>query len=81
MSNSRRREERAVGIGDCPDKVRRILPLLLMNSSSFLGDNAGPSPAGYSVHEHSLLALLSGTFGFGRKKNYMVVYSLAMLEQ
>ena len=71
----------AVGVGVCPDKVRRILPLLLTNSSNFLGDNAGPSPADDSVHQHSLLALLSGTFGFGRKENYMVVYSFAMLKQ
>lgn len=47
MSSSRRREESADGVGESPDKVRRILPLWLMKSSNLLGDSAGPSPFKY----------------------------------
>ena len=44
MSNSRRREEIADGVGESAERVRRMLPLWLMKSSRRLGDSAGPSP-------------------------------------
>lgn len=57
MSSSRRRDEMAVGVGESPDKVRRMLPLRLMNSSRRLGDRAGPRPVQV---EHFLTWVQSG---------------------
>lgn len=34
----------AAGVGDSPERVRRIFPLWLMNCRSILGVSAGPSP-------------------------------------
>lgn len=44
MSNSRRREEMEVGVGESAERVRSMLPFWLMNCSSSFGVNAGPSP-------------------------------------
>lgn len=44
MSNSRRREEMEVGVGESAERVRSMLPFWLMNCSRSLGVNAGPSP-------------------------------------
>lgn len=44
MSNSRRSEEIAVGVGESAERVRRMLPSWLMNCSKRLGVNAGPRP-------------------------------------
>lgn len=40
----------AAGVGDSPDRVRRIFPFWLMNCRSILGVSAGPSPeAGLAI--------------------------------
>lgn len=44
MSNSRRREEMEVGVGESAERVRSMLPFRLMNCSRSFGVNAGPSP-------------------------------------
>ena len=44
MSNSRRREERALGVGESPESARRMFPSLLTNWRSKLGVRFGPSP-------------------------------------
>ena len=44
MSNSRRREEMEVGVGELAVRVRSMLPFWLMNCSKSFGVNAGPSP-------------------------------------
>ena len=44
MSNSRRREEMEVGVGESAERVRSMLPFWLRNCSSSFGVNAGPSP-------------------------------------
>ena len=44
MSNSRRREEMEVGVGELADRVRSMLPFWLMNCNNSFGVNAGPSP-------------------------------------
>ena len=78
MSNSRRREVIEVGVGASAERVRRIFPFLLMNCSSKLGVNAGPSPVycqSLSQHGHS-----NCTFGFRGKKEDVVEGSLSMQE-
>lgn len=45
MSNSRRREEMEVGVGEPAERVRTMLPFWLINCSRSFGVNAGPSPA------------------------------------
>lgn len=44
MSSSRRREEMEFGVGELADRVRRMLPPLLMNWRKALGVRAGPRP-------------------------------------
>lgn len=49
MSNSRRREEMALGVGKSADRVRRMLPPLFKNLRRSLGVRAGPRPVPESV--------------------------------
>ena len=44
MSNSRRRDEMEVGVGESAERVRSMLPFCLTNCKSNFGVNAGPSP-------------------------------------
>ena len=44
MSNSRRREEMDVGVGESEERVRSMLPFWLINCSRSFGVNAGPNP-------------------------------------
>ena len=55
MSNSRRREEIEVGVGESAESVSSILPFCLMNCSKSLGVKAGPSP-GFCKQKSSTIA-------------------------
>ena len=78
MSNSRRREVIEVGVGASAERVRRMFPFLLINCSSKLGVNAGPSPIycqSFSQCGHS-----NCTFGFWGEKEDVVEGSLSVQE-
>ncbi len=64
MSNSRRREEIEVGVGESAERVRSMLPFWLMNCSRSFGVNAGPSPE-LGKPESSSIARDDVPFDFG----------------
>ena len=64
MSNSRRREEMEVGVGESAERVRSMLPFWLMNCSRSFGVNAGPSP-GFGQPRSATNAMNEEPFDFG----------------
>lgn len=70
----------AAGVGDSPDRVRRIFPFWLMNCRSILGVSAGPSPeAGLAMFRSERLE--RRTFGFRWKNDDMIKCPLSMSKQ
>lgn len=69
----------AEGTGDSAERVKRILPLLLMNWSSRFGVNDGPIPSiAVSAVFDKYTCLV--TFGFRREKYDVIKGSLPMLK-
>ena len=66
MSNSRRREAIEVGVGASAERVRRMFPFLLMNCSSKLGVNAGPSPTYCQYFPE--MGIVTAPFDFGGRR-------------
>lgn len=71
----------AAGVGDSPDRVRRIFPFWLMNCRSILGVSAGPSPEARLVICSAQERLERRTFGFRWKNDDMIKCPLSMSKQ
>ena len=69
MSNSRRRDETALGVEASPDRPRRMFPLLFIKSRRILGVREGPNPVQYvsQLVHHVDLKLRPLDFGGNRK--------------